>query len=168
MSYSYNTPTSSPYNQQQQDISSPVDYYNSPVMSDHSPYPQQQSPPYYTQHHSTIPSFAINTTVYTSDCYGIDNSNNGGTGFIPQEMLYNIKQEPSLVPAAHDPIYYNNHSYYYNQQQQQQHVSSHLSEVKARYTKVGIAGRHVPRMQSADGNPMMNGMLPHWVQHSVH
>lgn len=151
----------SPYSQDTATLS-PAEYYNSPVMSDHSPFSSEQSIPYYPQSNAyAMPSFAVNTTVYTSGSYGMD-----GTKYMPhQEMLYSIKQEP--MGGGFGGCYYDQQSvdgYYMTQQQS---MGSHISKIKSKYSKVGVAGGHSQRVQGGDDPAIINN-ISQWLQHSVH
>lgn len=180
--YSYSTQTS-PSNSLNRGSASPTELtyyhpYNSPPFLNSpndstSPYSEYQpqhipSPGNYS-HQVHMPSFAIDTTAFMSPQEYIPHSQPiqlpMATGNMHPEVPFKvqfIKPEPTTFPVGgsfYDPNMACSYTQYGG--------SSHIEQVKAQYTKVGVAGGHNRRTARQDDAAAIHG-ISQWLQHSVH
>ena len=168
-SYSHSPPNGSPTHH----MTSPTHNMTSPTSSPYS-YPGSHSPysePTLTPSSYNVPTMAAHIPAYVEASMYVPMEMASPSAYMPYNAT-SIKQEYAMMDYGGDPAYYGSPAIPGNYPPSDSvKTGHHISQVKARYTKVAVAGggrahmtrHHLPLHENSTVQD-----INHWLQESVH
>jgi hypothetical protein len=118
--------------------------------------PNYSSSEYYPSNYP-LPSFAVDTTVYTSDCFMQPPVSSYPNSFMMPQS-FGVKQEMEEFPCLAMNNTNNKHTIHH----------SSRDKIKAQYMKIGVGGSHISRGPATNDDNAIISSISQWLQHSVH